>query len=151
MKNQSIEFCVQCGSDLHIHRLLGGIREEILMKNELSKSEQTLPRQPSGLFIIFQIMPSILLLVCALLGIFVGMRFWTFLDHAESQRSSLSNKWSETGFEQLQQMNVTIKQELDLILDQRRENQALQAKVQELTAQIPKNKTEVVSSASAQG
>ena len=121
------------------------------MKNEITKPEQELQKKTSRLFIIFQIVFSILLLVCAVFGIFVGMRFLTFLDRAESHRSSISNKWSETGFEQLQQMNSTIKQELDLILDQRRENQALQAKIEELIAKITKDRVEVFPSSNAQG
>jgi hypothetical protein len=136
---QNTEFCVQCGSDLKVHRLLYGVYEEMQMKNEITKQMQELPKKTSRLFIIFQTMPSIILLVCAVFGIFVGMRFLTFIDREESHRSSLSNKWSETGFEQLQQMNLTIKQELDLIMDQRRESQYLQGKIQELTNQILKN------------
>jgi hypothetical protein len=143
-KTQDTEFCVQCGSDLKVHRLLYEVRSGIQMKDEITKPKQGLQKKTSGLFIIFQTVPSIILLVCAVFGIFVGMRFLTFLDRMESHHSSISSKWFEIGFEQLQQMNLTIKQELDLILDQRRENQALQAKIQELSAQISKNRVEVV-------
>ena len=103
------------------------------MTNDSSKSEHESTRKASSLIIASQIIPSTLLLVCAVFGIFVGMRFLTYIEQLDSHRVSLSTKWSETGFEQLQQMNSTIKQELDLILDQRRENQALQAKIQQLT------------------
>jgi hypothetical protein len=150
-KAQNTEFCVQCSSDLKVHRLLYGVREEMQMKNEITKLEQELPKKTSRLFIIFQTVPSIILLVCAVFGIFVGVRFLTFLDRVESHRSSISNKWSETGFEQLQQMNLTIKQELDLIMDQRRESQDLQAKIQELTNQISKNSVKAVPYSSIPG
>lgn len=109
---------------MEVHRLLHQVQEGIPMKNETSKST---------LLPIIQTAPSIILLICALFGIFVGMRFITFLDHTEIHRTSISDKWSETGFEQLEQMNATIKQELDLILDQRRENQVLQEKIRQLT------------------
>jgi hypothetical protein len=127
-----------------VHRLLYGVCEEMQMKNEITKQEQELPKKTSRLFIIFQAVPSIILLVCAVFGIFVGMRFLTFIDREESHRSSISNKWSEIGFEQLQQMNLTIKQELDLIMDQRRESQYLQGKIQELTNQVLKNSVRAV-------
>ncbi|OHE75718.1 MAG: hypothetical protein A3F67_00380 [Verrucomicrobia bacterium RIFCSPHIGHO2_12_FULL_41_10] len=127
------------------------VREEIQMNHELASEkqqertdqrdqrvniEQTLKSPPkiSSVFVISQVLPSLLLLVCALFGIFVGIRFLTFIERTESHRSTLSAKWSETGFEQLQQMNATIKQELDLILDQRRENLLLQQKISKLTA-----------------
>ena len=145
---QDTECCVQCGSDLKVHRLLGEVREGIHMKNEITKPEQGLQTKTSRLFIIFQTVPSIILLICAVFGIFVGMRFLTFLDRVESHHT-ISSKWSEVALEQLQQMNLVIKQELGLILDQRRENQVLQAKIQELVAQISKNRAEVVPSSSS--
>ena len=106
------------------------------MNDDVTPPEQAISKKTSNLFILSQIIPSTLLLVCALFGIFVGVRFLSFIDRTESQRTSISAKWSETGFEQLQQMNTTIKQELDLILDQRRENMALQAKIQKLTKRV---------------
>jgi hypothetical protein len=144
-KNQDteVDYCVQCGSDLYVHCLLQGVREKMKMQNGITNMEQQLPSKTSGFLIVFQVLPSILILLCAVFAIFVGLRFLTFLDRAESHRNTLSNKWSETGFEQLQQMNSTIKQELELILDQRRENQALQARVQELTALVSQHKNSV--------
>ena len=106
------------------------------MKDNVTKLEHAIPQKTSNLFILSQIIPSMLLLVCALFGIFVGLRFLSFIDRAQSHHTSISSKWSEIGFEQLQQMNTTIKQELDLILDQRQENQALQAKVHDLTTAL---------------
>lgn len=94
--------------------------------------------QPRWVFV-FQMIPSILLLMCTLFGIFIGMRFLTFLEQEETHRISISNKWTETGFEQLQQMNATIKQELDLITEQRHENQVLQYQIQELNATLARN------------
>ena len=104
------------------------------MKNDPVKPVQEAPPKTSSLWIAAHIVPSALLLVCAAFGIFVGMRFLAYIDRLDSHRVSISEKWSETGFQQLQQMNATIKQELDLILDQRRENQVLQAKIEQLTA-----------------
>ena len=133
-KNQDAEFCAQCGSDTYVHRLLQGVRAEMDINEEIKKVEQTV-KKTSNLFMVFQAIPSILIFVCMVFGIFIGIRFLTFLDRVESLHASMSTKWSETSFEQLQQMNIIIKQELDLILDQRRENQALQAKIQTLTTQ----------------
>ena len=106
------------------------------MKDDVKAVEHVLPQKTSNLVIVSQITPPILLLLCALFGIFVGLRFLSFIDRTESHRTSISAKWSETGFEQLQQMNTTIKQELDLIIEQRRENLALQEKIQELTKPV---------------
>ena len=151
--NPDTEFCVQCGSDIHLHRLLRVVREEMQMKNEAIRPEQETTKNKSSTLLAFQIIPSIVLLLCAVFGIFVGVRFLIFLEETESHRASISSKWSETGFEQLQQMNATIKQELDLILDQRRENLALQAKVQKLTSIIsaPKRTLETIIPSIAQG
>ncbi|HBI21982.1 MAG TPA: hypothetical protein DDY37_05285 [Legionella sp.] len=132
--NHHAECCVQCGADIQVHRLIQMVREEIHMKNDPVKPTQEAPKKASSLFIAAHIIPSVLLLVCAVFGIFVGMRFLAYIDRLDSHRVSISDKWSETGFEQLQQMNTTIKQALDLILDQRRENQVLQAKIEQLTA-----------------
>ena len=131
--HQDTEHCAQCGADIYVHRLLQGVREKIQMNDQSIKQEPLLPKKTSTLFILSQIIPSTLLMTLGLFGIYVGVHFLSFIDRSESQRASISSKWSETGFEQLQQMNATIKQELDLILDQRRENLALQAKVQALT------------------
>ena len=130
-KDQEDEGCVQCGSDLKVHRLLLAVREEIQMNNEEPSLEQAAPKKLSSILIIVQIIPSILFLICTVFGIFVGMQFLTFLKHAEFRDISRSAK-SEIGIEQLQQMSSIIKQELNLIIDQRQENQVLQAKVQEL-------------------
>ena len=139
--NQSAESCVQCGSDFRIHQLLCKVREEIQVSNESTKVELLSEKKTSKFSVFFQTMPSILLLLCSVFIIFVGMRFLSFLEHTETQRSSIANKWSETGFEQLQQMNSVIKQELDLIIEQRRDNQVLQSKIQDLSGQVLKNKT----------
>jgi hypothetical protein len=107
------------------------------MKDNVAQLDHAaVPKKSSNLLILSQIMPSMLLLACALFGIFVGFRFLSFIDRSQSHHTSITSKWSEIGFEQLQQMNTTIKQELDLILDQRRENQELQAKVHDLTTAL---------------
>ena len=126
---------MQCGSDIQVHRLLQDVHEEleeVKMKNEIAATEEKSVKTSSRPFMVFQIIPSILLLICTVFGIFIGIRFLLFLEHAESRRVSISDKWSETGFEQLQQMNATIKQELDLILDQRREIQTLRSQLEEV-------------------
>ena len=115
--------------------------------------ESVLPKQPSRTqttLTFIQIMPPILLLICTLFGIYVGICFLQFLNHEQSNRSSITNKWSETGLEQLQQMNTIIKQELDLIIDQRQENKALQAKIDALTTKNEKNTIDPSPSPSAQ-
>ena len=123
-KHQEAEACVQCGSDLKVHRLLVAMREGIQMKNEELILEQETPKKLSSIFIIFQIIPSILFLICTVFGIFVGMQFLTSLERAEFRQISRSAKF-EMGFEQLQQMSSIIKQELNLIIEQRQENRKL--------------------------
>lgn len=146
------QHCIQCGSDLHVHRLLHEIREEIQMKSEITKTEQELPIRLTWVFVVWQIAPAILLVVCAMFAIFVGMHFLSFIDREESYRIYVTEKRLEIGFDQLQQMSSTIKQELDLILDQRLENQGLQTRIQELTAALSKNAEVMVgSSPSVQG
>lgn len=147
-----VQHCIQCGSDLYVHHLLHEVGEAIQMENEIVKTKQESPEKLAWLLIIGQIGPAILLVMCAVFGIFVGMRFLAFIDYEEYSRLSTAKKQSEVVFEQLQQMNATIKQEFDLILDQRRENQALQTKIQELTVTISKNtESMVVVPPSAQG
>ncbi len=146
-KYQDAEFCIQCGSDLKVHRLLLEVSEEIQMKNEELRSEEVAPKKLSSIFIILQIIPSFFFLICMVFGIFVGMKFLTFLEHAGSRDNYRSAK-SEIGVAELQQMSSIIKQELDLIIEQRQENQALQAKIQELTdiIAVSSRKTEPTSS-----
>ncbi len=81
---------------------------------------------------LFQMAPSILLLMMAIFGMFIGFQFLTFLDHEKTHRTNTADKWADAGFEQLLQMNATIKQELDLIIDQRQENKHLRATIRDL-------------------
>ena len=80
------QYCIQCGSDLYVHRLLREISEAIQMKSEITKTEQESPKKLTWLFVVWQILPVILLMTCAMFGIFVGMRFLAFIDHEESYR-----------------------------------------------------------------
>ena len=134
------DICAQCGSDIRVHQLLGIAREDLRMKE--AKSEYTAHKNLTK--IAFKIAPTIILLIGIFFIIFVGMRVLAFLDRLELQRSSVSSKWSETGFEQLQQMNSIIKQELDFIVDQRHENQELQAEVQKLNLRIIESQVQIM-------
>ena len=127
------EHCTQCNSDLHVHRLLQQLQEKLISPTLPPVVPQYVLQKSSPWQLFFQIVPSILLLACALLGIFAGLRFLSTMDRMESHRTSLSNRWSETGFEQLEKMNTIIQQELNLILEQRQENVKLQEKIQTLT------------------
>jgi hypothetical protein len=134
--------CVQCGSDLHVHRLLQRINKDIEMNDE---TINPVPKEKTSTFsIVSKTAPSIILLLCAVFVIFVGMRFLTFLESETSRRVFVADKWSQAGFEQLQQMNLTVKQQLDLILEQHRENGVMQTKVLELTDIVQKNKIEAL-------
>ena len=112
------------------------------MKNELMKTEQILSTKMSRLDLLFQLLPPAFFLGCAVFGVFVGMRLLAFIDKETPHQFSAPAQWSESGFEQLQQMNATIKQELDLIVDLRHENQALQEKMLQLAAIHPETAKE---------
>ena len=118
-KNESTESCIQCGSDLLVHHLLSEVREEMLAKNEVVKlSEQSQrnqgnqddlvrgqsPQKSSRFLTLLQILPPTLLLICTLFGLFIGVRLLTFLEHKSATQLSVSDKWSEAGFEQLLQI-----------------------------------------------
>jgi hypothetical protein len=120
--NQANEFCAQCGADLQVHHLLSEISEARPMERKLGESKQ----KTSACLNFLQIVPAVLMLVCALFGIYVGMHFLMFLERAESQRSTVGMQLAQTSFAQVQQLNSIIKQELDLILEQHHENQSLQ-------------------------
>jgi hypothetical protein len=126
-KNQDLECCVQCGADLNVHRLLFSVTEGLHMQNEelqLYKDAKKLSR----VFIVLQIIRLIALVICTVFGIFFGMQFLTFL--GRSPDYTYVSESFDKKFEQLQQMNSIIKQQIELIIDQRHENQALQAKLQ---------------------
>ena len=97
------------------------------MNKEVHHSEQPLPKKTPSLWIYFQIIPGILLLICAIGGIFVGMRILTVIDRTASKPSDVQS---------LQSINPILEKELDLIVDQHRENQLLQEKLQKLTDQM---------------
>lgn len=139
INHQDTQNCSQCGSDLYVHRLLRKISEAAVI-NEIANSKQESPKKSNWLFIVWQvIIPTVFLVVFATFGIFVEMRILAFIDYREAHRIAAADKRSEITIEQLQQMSTTIKQELDLILDQRRENQTLQTRIQELTAAASQN------------
>lgn len=126
---------------------------EISMEEESSdvpKKEQ-MPhlqdkRSTATFYIASQIIPSMLLIICTVFGIYIGIRFLNFIELSELHRASQSEKWSETGLDQLQQMNAVIKQTLELVKEQRQINQALQATILELA----KSKTNLSETSSKQ-
>lgn len=130
------QVCTQCKSDLYLHRLLLKTREEIQMNNEAAILLNPQNKAPGLLLGFSQIVSPIIFIMCAIFIFFIGVRFLTLIDREDTHRISISNKVSETGLQQLQQMNAIIKQELDLIQDQYRENQALQEKISQLNALV---------------
>jgi cell shape-determining protein MreC len=129
-----------------VHSLIEETRKEMLAKNEktdfkIKAAQQEQPEQKKSprFFMLFQIMPSALLLVCTLFVIFVGMRLLTMLEQKTVQQTSLADKWSEVGFEHLLQMNKSVQQGIDLIQEQREENQALRDEIAELTTLLNKD------------
>lgn len=146
IRDAHAECCIQCGSDLDVHRLLNIVGEDIQMNHKTTEHDSAPSKQNSKLFLFSQIIPSILLLILALFGLFIGMRFLDFLDKAERHKVSTSDKWSETGFQQLQLMNTIIKQELDLIIKQNNDNHALRTQMDALILQKSQPKKNNVSS-----
>lgn len=126
-ENQQVEFCVQCGSDMQVHRLLQTVHKEL----EMQSSSTT---KASTLLAILHTTPAVMLIICATFGIFVGLQFLTFLERTESRYLVKTAKFPDRELAQLQQMNTIIKQELDLIMEQNKDNKMLQAKIAELTA-----------------
>jgi acetolactate synthase regulatory subunit len=133
---------VQCGADLDVHRLLQGVRKEMQMKNEVHHSAQSLPKKIPSVGIYFQIIPGILLLICAVWGIFVGLRILTVIDRIVSKPSDVQS---------LSSINPILEKELDLIVDQHRENQLLQEKLQKLTDQMTLLQSQTPPANKAQG
>lgn len=134
-KNTNTEFCVQCGADIYVHHLLREVQKDLKMKDEITKTEQQMPsKKTSGLFIALDSASSIVLIIVTVFALAAGFHFLTFLNHREYQRVSNSHQWSETGFEQLQEMNNTIKEELDLIMSEHKENQVLREKLAAINA-----------------
>ena len=147
-KAADTEPCMQCGSDLAVHRLLLGLRE--VLQRDIKKSASFQKTAFLGLKLLLPIFVFFLLL-CGILGVFAGLRFVTFLDHEASRQMIISDQWAKLNDKQLQQMNILIKEELDLILEQRQENQALREKIQALSMLNQKNITEDVSHSGQQG
>jgi|GEM_PF-2105972 len=138
---QRVTACVQCGTDLEVHHLLESVAQNIKHGEiTMTKNAETLPTEKRSLyprfFELLQIMPAILLLGCAALGIYVGLRFLNIVEDVELSHTKTTAQWSESGFEQLRQMTTTIKQELDLIIAQRDENLILQSQVKQLSEQV---------------
>ena len=129
-----IESCVQCGSDLNVHKLLAIIATEIKMKNAASKQQLAIDRANKSV-ILMQTIPTVLLLIGTLFGIFVGFKFLNFLDDKLNQ-PNLKSSGCMIEIDQLQQMSSIVAKQLDLIVEQRKENQGLQAKVQESSQYI---------------
>jgi len=135
--HKNIEYCVQCGSDLHVHRLLQTMHEETRMNKTINPSKQDIhhPKKmqlATTFLVVMQTIVCLTLLTCTVFGIYVGIQFLNYIDNRESQQISAQEQWFQTGFQQLQQMNTTIKQELELIIDLHHENQVLQKEVRNL-------------------
>lgn len=106
------------------------------MSNAAISVVQSHPKKSTSFLSILKICSSIALLLFAILGMVAGMRFLMYLDRLETYHVSAANKWSDTGFQQLQQMNGMLEKELNLILEQRQENLGLQKQIQELKASL---------------
>jgi len=138
---QRVKTCVQCGADLEVHHLLESVAQtikhgELAMKENANVVPKVKRSLYPGFIELFQIIPAILLLGCATLGIYVGLRFLNIVEQVELSHTKTTDQWSESGFEQLRQMTTTIKQELDLIMAQRDENLILQSHVKQLSEQV---------------
>jgi len=132
-KNQTAEFCVQCGSDMKVHHLIKKVREELQKQNQQTVNpNKGLNEKKSPWSIIFQILPSVLILGGVIFVGIIGLRVLTVLDGIKSQHTTVSNKWSEAGFTQLVKMNDIIKDELNLIMSQRREIQILRKQINQM-------------------
>jgi hypothetical protein len=133
-----MERCSQCNSDLHVHRLLQEVREGIQVRDLQGQSETILQslspvrgNQGYRFQVIFQTITTLSIVAGIIFCFYAGLRFLNFLDHEGSvPHTPVPAKWSESAITQLQQMNGIIKQELDIIVDQRNENRFLQGKLQ---------------------
>lgn len=135
IKQPDVESCSQCGADLKVYDLLYAVHNGVQMKIEQVNLSQEIQKKLSKIFIVFHVIAAILLLSCALFGIVVGMKLLSLLDQTR-QVANIAK--SEIGLKEWQQLSNIIEQELNLIIEQRKENQYLQTKVQELTTEILK-------------
>jgi hypothetical protein len=133
-KDPNLERCVQCGVDLEVHKLLAKIKEGVQMKPENLLNQEHQGKLSKILFIT-QVIPSILLLICSLFGIFVGFKFIGWLEQKDlNYKFNLIH--SEMNGMELQQVISIIEKELNLIIEQKKENQDLRLKVNELTIKV---------------
>ena len=124
-KNPNAEFCVQCGSDIHIHHLLRDAEQEIKMQEDRAKQKQEMPgSKKMDVFISLDSLSSLFLMIAIVFMLAAGLHFFSFLSNRESQHPRPAS-----GLAELQTMNSIIKEELDLIVAERAENQALRTKL----------------------
>jgi hypothetical protein len=121
------EFCIQCKSNLVVHRLMLALKEGVLMTHE----ELSVMKQPSKLIkiiLILQSLTSILIMFFIVFSIVLEVKWLAFFKHQELHYLESSSK-SEIASKQLQQMFDLIAQQLELVKAERIENQALKEKL----------------------
>jgi hypothetical protein len=128
---------MQCGSDIQLHRLIHEMREPQQMNNEAMLLEQSKSKKTIGILMILKATSSSAILIFAIVGIFIGVRFLLYLNHLESYRVTTSTQWVEIGFEQLQRMNQMMEKELNLIIELREENLNLRKQVSAMKSPEP--------------
>ena len=122
------EFCIQCKSNLVVHRLMLALKEGVLMTHEELSVMKKEPSKLIKIILILQSLTSILIIFFIVFNIVLEVKWLAFFKHQELHYLESSSK-SEVGSKQLQQMLDLIAQQLELVKAERIENQALKEKL----------------------
>lgn len=121
-----------------INHLLKEVKNKVAMETSKTTLKEHSPNPSRGLslLLISHVILTFFITVLVALSIFVGYRSFVSFNAHEAHRITVLSHWSETGSKERSELNKTIKQELDLIIAQRHENQRQRSKIKKLTTQL---------------
>ncbi len=122
------EFCIQCKSNLVVHRLMESLKEGVMMTNEELSIMKQEPEKLIKIILIMQSLISILIMFFIVFNIVLEVKWSTFFKRQELHYLESSSK-SEFDSKQLQQMIGIINDQLELIKAARSENLSLKEKL----------------------
>ena len=96
----------------------------------MTNDAPTVEKRSNGISVFIQLLPALMILLCMIFVFYLGLQFYGKPENQAPVKPAPVNRVSDASLLELQQMSATIKEEFDLILDMRRENQELRQQLQ---------------------
>ena len=128
--------CQQCGSDLVVHRLIDDLRKENTeMTNSDSIVQAAIPARTPTVWMWGLLVSNTL----ALVVVATAVSFGIWLNMSKTVQASVTEDLAAKHSEQIRVMTGMLKDTLDMVVEQRKENLALRSQVSQALEKIAEN------------